>query len=109
MAVVRRITRHTENDQGTAMERNRAEDLRLMQRINAAAAELHRLWSAPWVPGAEEGVGRKARLSPLQAEIDRLYQQRRQLVAERALLSANPRIGRSRRNPESTVFASLAA
>ena len=109
MAVVRSLRRQSENDQGTAMERNRAEDLRLMQRINAAAAGLHRLWSAPWVPGAEEGVGRKARLSPLQGEIDRLYEQRRQLVAERALLSANPRIGRSRPNPESTVFASLAA
>jgi len=81
----------------------------LMQRVNAAAAKLHRLWSAGWVADAEERLGRRARVSALQTEIDRLYEQRRQLVAERALLSANPRIGRSRPNPESTVFASLAA
>lgn len=109
MAMVRSLRRQTENDQSTAMERNRAEDLRLMQRINAAAAKLHRLWSAGWVADSEERLGRRERISALQGEIDRLYEQRRQLVAERALLSENPRIGRGRRNPESTVFASLAA
>lgn len=107
MAVVRSI-RRSENGQ-PAVERNRTEDLRLVQRINSAAAELHRLWSAEWVAEGEERLGRKARISALQAEIDRLYEQRRQLVAERALLSENTRIGRGRWNPESTVSAALAA
>lgn len=107
MAVVRRMTRRFETGQEAAVERNRAEDVRLMQRINGAAAELHRLWSAPWAAGAEEGVGRKARLSALQAEIDRLYEQRRQLIAERALFSEAQRIGRQ--NPDSRVFSALAA
>lgn len=105
MAVVRRI-RRSETSQD-AVEHNRAEDVRLMQRINAAAADLHRLWSAGWVADAEERLGRRARASALQSEIDRLYEQRRQLIAERALLSEIPRS--SRRNPESTVFAALAA
>lgn len=107
MAVVRSLRRQTENDQGTAMDRNRAEDLRLMQRINAAAAELHRLWSAEWVADAEDRLSRRTRVSSIQGEIDRLYEQRRQLVAERAVFSEARRFGR--RNPGSTVFAALAA
>lgn len=95
MAVVRNITRWSGDGRDAATERNHAEDLRLMQRINGAAAELHRLWSAEWVADGEEGLRRRVRVSALQAEIDRLYEQRRQLVAERALLQETPRHDRT--------------
>lgn len=107
MAVVRNITRWSGDGRDAATERNRGEDLRLMQRINGGAAELHRLWSAEWVADGEERLGRRARVSALQAEIDRLYEQRRQLIAERALFNEAPRIGR--RNWGSTVPPALAA
>lgn len=80
------ITRWVADDSNEALERNRAEDTRLMQRINVAATELHRLWSADWPADAEQRVGWRSRASALQAEIDGLYERRRQLVAQRALL-----------------------
>lgn len=48
MTIVTNTRRRPADDPSTALERNRAEDARLVQRINAAAAELHGLWSAGW-------------------------------------------------------------
>ncbi len=47
MNIVTNTRRRPADDPSTALERNRAEDVRLVQRINAAA-ELHDLWSAGW-------------------------------------------------------------
>jgi hypothetical protein len=41
MSIVTNTRRRPADDPSTALERNRAEDARLAQRINAAAAELH--------------------------------------------------------------------
>lgn len=86
-------------DAAAELERNRAEDLRLVRRINAAAADLHALWSADMGLEFEALQRRRAALAALRSEIDRLYAQRRQLVAERALLTeAHPaRAGRNLR------------
>jgi len=48
MTIVTNTRRRPADDPSTALERNRAEHARLVQRINAAAAELHGLWSAGW-------------------------------------------------------------
>lgn len=88
------------------MERNRAEDFRLVQRINSAAAELHRVWSG-WTPDGLEGMRARTRVLALQAEIDRFYEQRRQLTAERALLHDARRRGRRSSGP--IAFPALAA
>lgn len=88
-----------------ALERNRTEDARLVQRINAAAAELHRVWSADWRAEAEEHGRPRARAVALQAEIDGLYAQRRQLTAERALLQDAPAAGRRHRAMPRAVAA----
>lgn len=106
MAALSNISRRPELDPEAALAHNRAEDLRLVQRVNSAAAELHRLWSA-WIPDGLEGEKVRHRVSTLRAEIDRLYEQRRQLVAERALLSGSRRTGR--RNPGPIAFPALAA
>jgi hypothetical protein len=47
MTIVTNTRRRPADDPSTALERNRAEDARLVQRINAAA-ELHGLSSAGW-------------------------------------------------------------
>jgi hypothetical protein len=73
-------------DPAAALERNRAEDARLMLRINAAAEKLHRLWS---MSSAEEPAvlaDRRLSAAILQAEIDHLYARHRQLAAERTMM-----------------------
>jgi hypothetical protein len=74
------------------VERIHDEDVRLLQRINAVAAELHRLWAADRPTDTEQP--RRFGAAALQKEIDELYERRRQLVAERALLGKTPRYGR---------------
>ncbi len=48
MTIAKNTRRRPADDPSTALERNRAEDARLVQRINVAAAELHGLSSAGW-------------------------------------------------------------
>lgn len=48
MTIVTNTRRRPADDPSTALECNRGEDARLVQRINAAAAELHGLSSAGW-------------------------------------------------------------
>ena len=67
------------------LEQFPVEDARLTQRINAAAAGLHRVWSASWLEDPQSQA-RRARVTALQLEIDALYEQRRHLVAQRTLL-----------------------
>jgi hypothetical protein len=86
MAVLTKTGYRSVDTSSTALQRNRAEDARLMQRINAAAAELHRLWSAGWMEDAGLRTRCREAVAALQAEIDQLYEQRRQTVAQRALL-----------------------
>lgn len=78
--------RRAVDDPDAALERNRSEDILLVQRINAAAGAMHRLWSSGVLTNADEQLKRRHSLAALQAEIDRLYEQRRQLVARRGLL-----------------------
>lgn len=87
MAVVSTQTvRQHRDDPVARLERNRAEDAQLVQRINAAAGRLHRLWSVDPGDEPERWANRRVNVAALQAEIDALYERRRQLVAERSVL-----------------------
>jgi hypothetical protein len=46
--IVTKTRRRPADDRSTAFERNRAEDARLVQRVDVATAELHGVWSAGW-------------------------------------------------------------
>lgn len=104
MVMATNIVRRDRDDPRLALERNWADDARLVQRINAAAAELHGFWSAGWLVDEDQRARRRAGVAALQAEIDGLYEQRRQLVAQRAVLR-DTREGRRRNAVWSGVLA----
>lgn len=102
MAMERKAPTRTAGEGRTeALEHSRAEDARLMQRINAAAGRLHQLWSAHGPDDPEALQRRRLAVAALQAEIATLYEERRQLVAQRSLRADD----RSRRDARALAAA----
>ncbi len=78
------------------MEQNLAEDASVVDRINSTARRLHELWSVR--PEDDDRPRWHAQVAGVQAELDRLYERRRELLATRTLLleDSGPRRGRIR-------------
>lgn len=89
MSLAREIQERLRKDSGGRYRENVAEEARLMQQINGAAQRLHRLRSAQ--PEDADRLRWSAQVAGLVAEIDRLYERKRELIASRRLLLEDPR------------------
>lgn len=89
MSLAQEIQQRLTRDVGERYRENVTEEARLMQQINGAAQRLHQLRSAQ--PEDADRLRWSAQVGGLVAEIDRLYERKRELIASRRLLLEDPR------------------
>jgi hypothetical protein len=75
------------------------QEAQLLSQINAAAVELHRLWSERAAGLRDDDPAWSARIRALDAKIAGAYEARREILAQRSLRSGAGRPGRTKPRP----------